>query len=420
MLSFSSLLTHIQALLVGTTVEEWLVIASIPLFAIGIGQQFARRVEQMPKASKSIELLEFASPLFVPATAMVITFVAITLFYEHGTPAPLLVFSFKVYAALLSIRLISRMIERRIAGWFLALVFIPVTVLKLFGLLDDAMLLLESVRFSIGSLELNLYNVTTGVIALVLLQWGASLTVRTVDARLAEIKDMRASNRSLAIKLFSFVLYFFVFIFGLQLLGINLTALGFFGGALGIGLGFGMRQITSNFISGIILLSEKSIEIGDMIEMQDGTLGYVRQTYARYTRLEMTNGKEILIPNEEFIIQRVVSWTHTNKKAQLEINVLVAYDSDIPLARKLMLAAAENAHNGLPGSEISCHLTSFEPSGVQLRLQFWVKDITSGRSESKSKVMLAIMNAFKEHQITIPYPQQEVRIVNLPTPEPQA
>ncbi len=410
--TLDSLVKNIVTTLKSATIEEVVAALLVPVLATFIGHYFTRHLERQQASGPLSQVIHFLVPLIVPAFALGFAAMFITLLREQGTESLLLVFVLKLAAAWLAWRFMRRMIEKRIAGWFIAIAFIPITILKLFGLLDVTIDLLASLRFEVGSVELNAYQVVKGIIALMALQWLAHVTLTVLDNRLQAINDLRASNRALIMKIISIFIYCFVFIFALQILGINLTALGVFGGALGIGVGFGLRGIASNFIAGVILLFEKSLEVGDMIEMQDGTTGFVRQTYARYTRLEMQTGREFLIPNEELVNQRVISWTHTHKKAQIEIPVHVGYDADVALARDLMIKAAEESRNRLPNSDIECNVSAFNERGVEIKLQFWVRDVTRGRSGPRSDVMIAILNSFNANKIAIPYPQRQVHVVN--------
>ena len=271
---------------------------------------------------------------------------------------------------------------------------------------------LPDLSFSVGHVTLNLYVVLKAIAVICILLWLSGLAVRLLDARLARVRDMRASNRTLILKIFQIMLYCMVFMVGMQVLGISLTALSVFGGALGVGLGFGLQKIASNFVSGIILLFEKSIEVGDLIELSDGTTGFIRQTHARYTLLETQDGKEVLIPNEEFISQRVISWTHSDTLARAQISVTLAYDTDFNLAKRLMLEAA-NAHPKRDAEHPSLAvLHAFADHGVELHLYFWVRNVIDGRMEPRSDVMQAMLTAFNQHGIRIPYPQREVRVTD--------
>lgn len=277
--------------------------------------------------------------------------------------------------------------------------------------LADAQEALAQATLKIGSITLNPLVMVKSLILILILIWVVGLTLRIMDRRLRRIKGLRTSNRTLILKLTQVLLYCVVFIVGMQTLGINLTALSVFSGALGVGLGFGLQKIASNFISGIILLFEKSIEVGDVIELADGTIGTIRRTSGRYMLLEGYDGREVMIPNEEFINQRVISWTHTDKHARAEILVTVAYDSDFELARTLMLEAANNHPKRVKARPSLCVLNAFRDYGVELRLLFWVLDIVDGRVEPKSDVMLAILKSFSTNHITIPYPRHDVHVM---------
>lgn len=280
----------------------------------------------------------------------------------------------------------------------------------------DISSVLSKLSIHIGNTEISLLIVLKGILAIIVLQFLASRLLRRVDRRLGRLQHMRGSDRILTMKMLSIFIYFIAFIIIAQLLGINLTALSVLGGALGVGVGFGLQKIASNFISGIILLFEKSIEIGDVLEIAPGVNGFVRQTYARYTRVETADGREILIPNEEFITQRVTTLTHTTRQARIEIKVAVAYESDIPAVQKLMIDVAKRHPLCMADPKPNCFLTEFEDSGVGLVLLFWVADVAAGRLSPRSDVMLGILQAFKAHNISIPYPQRELRVTNT-TPE---
>ncbi|MES2983763.1 MAG: mechanosensitive ion channel domain-containing protein [Pseudomonadota bacterium] len=393
---------------------------AIPLLAMLIGLHVNRFIDRRPHTTLGLKIIDFTAPLVSPLLAIAMCFGALMTFKYMETATHVLPFVLKLTVAWLAVRIVVLMSSRQSAGWLIVCIVIPITMLHLFGLWDITLETLSALSFSIGTVTLNVYLILKGIAAIFVLQWLASFSIRMVDNRLRRIRDMRASNRLLILKICQIALYCFVFVFGMQLLGISLTALSVFGGALGVGLGFGLQKIASNFISGIILLFEKSIEVGDLIELADGTTGFIRQTNARYTLLEAPDGREVLIPNEEFISQRVVTWTHSDKRARVEIIISVAYDSDMEQVRQLMIDAA-NAHPKRKNDrEPICSLTAFGNSGVELRLYFWIIDVTDGRQEPRSEVMQAILKSFKAHGIVIPYPQQEVRFLNAAAPVPAA
>jgi len=359
-----------------------------------------------------MKLTDFIAPLLSSMLSVLLILTAIALFRARGIDIFILPFAAKLAVSWAAIRAVTLLNTRRSAGWFIVLVIIPITLLHLFGWWEGVTSAMREIKFTVGTVSLNLFLILKGITAIVLLQWLASFSVRVTERRLNRIPDLRASNRTLVLKIFQIVLYCFLFLVAMQVLGINLTALSVFGGALGVGLGFGLQKIASNFGSGIILLFEKSIEVDSIIELADGTTGFVRQTYARYTLLEMLDGKEVLIPNEEFISQRTISWSHSHTKARVEIIAVVGFNEDIKKAKDLMLECAKAHPKCIKTPAPNCHITAFVDHGVELRLYFWIADVVDGRIEPKSEVMMAILMAFRENGIVIPYPQREVHHTN--------
>lgn len=262
----------------------------------------------------------------------------------------------------------------------------------------------------VGSYEVTAYRLISSLIGLLMVFWIAGLISVYGEKRIRSLVHIRASNRTLLVNGFKLIIFVSVFFIGLNTLGINPTVLTVFGGALGIGIGFGLQKIASNFISGIILLFEKSVEEGDLVELDGGFQGFVRRTGARYTLIETFDSKEIMIPNEDFITNRVINWTFSNTLGRVEVIVGVSYESDIELARNLILEAATEHPICSLNPAPQCHLTDFAASSVNFLLYFWVDDVTLGRIEPKSDVLRSIWKKFKANDITIPYPQSDVHI----------
>ena len=301
-----------------------------------------------------------------------------------------------------------------IAKVLILLVILGIVGLIYFDYLDPVIAFLssETLTLEVGNLKLSAYLVIKSTITIVLLFWITGIFSEFGEKRINNFKNIKPSNKSLMTKAFQIIIYFLAFIIGLDILGIDLTALAIFSGAVGIGVGFGLQKITSNFISGIILLFEKSIENDDLVELTDGTYGFVRQTGARYTLIETFDGKEIMIPNEDFITNRVTNWTFTNNNGRVEILIGVSYDSDIEKARELILEAAQGHPRCVEEPEPACYLTDFGDSSVNFQLFFWVSDVTEGRLEPKSDVLRSIWKKFAEHDIVIPFPQRDLHIKN--------
>ena len=195
--------------------------------------------------------------------------------------------------------------------------------------------------------------------------------------------------------------------------GIDFTALALFSGALGVGLGFGLQRIISNLISGVLLLMDKSIKPGDVIQI-GGTYGWVASLGARYVSIETRDGTEYLIPNEEIITHQVINWSHRNDLARLKVQVRVAYDADVRKALELMAEGAQRPARVLSDPAPRALLLEFGESFMLLELRFWIHDVYNGIRNISSEVMLEILDLFREHGIAIPMPQQGIHVNALP------
>lgn len=300
----------------------------------------------------------------------------------------------------------------RVIKWLALLLVAGTVALASAGHLDMIISFLDSkeMTFKVGAAKVTAYKAIKSAATVILLLWTAGAVSDWVERNVRKMKRFRASNRQLLAKAIQIAVYFIVFLLALDILGIDLTALAIFSGAVGIGIGFGLQKITSNFISGIILLFEKSVEEGDLVELNDGTYGFVRNTGARYTLIETFDSKEIMIPNEDFITNRVVNWTFSNSNGRVDIPIGVSYSSDLDKVKELILEAASENPRCIKSPHPECYLREFGDSSVNFLLTFWVSDVTEGRYEPQSDVMFSIWHKFKEHGIEIPFPQRDVHI----------
>jgi len=299
---------------------------------------------------------------------------------------------------------------RRTSLALIGVIALAVGLLGYFDLLDPIRKILESDRltFKIGAAEVSFYSILSGMFGIVFLLWTASLISGIVEKSIGRLNWLEANNRALLTKALQVVLYFVLFMVTLDLLGIDLTAFAVFGGALGVGLGLGLQKVTANFISGIILLVEKSVKNGDLVDLGSGISGIVRHTGTRYTLIDTGDGREIMVPNDDFISSRVTNWTYSNKGVQVEIRVNVAYGTDIDLAQNIMRDAARAHPCCSPSHAVNCYLQEFAGEGISFMLSFWIDDIIcDGRVKPRSDVMLAIVCAFKDKGIEIAPPKRE-------------
>ena len=298
------------------------------------------------------------------------------------------------------------------AKWLIFLTLLAAVVLGSMGYFQAVREVLDTdaLTFAIGEYRLSVYMLLSAAITIALVFWITAIASDVVEDRISRIHSLRAANRALVLKITQIVIYLVAILFSLDFIGIDLTTLTVFSGALGIGLGFGLQKIASNFVSGLILLMEKSLEEGDLIELADGTFGFIRKASARFTLIETFDGKEILVPNEDLITSRVVNWTYTNSKGRVEIDIGVSYDADLEKASDLILQAATEHPRCISDPEPKCFLRKYGDSSVDFILHFWVDDVTKGRWEPHSEVMFSIWRKFKENGIQIPYPQRDLHL----------
>ena len=285
----------------------------------------------------------------------------------------------------------------------------PALILDIFGLLESTIFYLDDLAFKIGSVRISAYLVIKAIIVLIALFWLSSLVRNKSKSYIESSKTIKTSTKGLISKAIDILIYTVVFVVLLKTFGVDLTTLAVIGGAVGVGIGFGLQKIASNFISGIILLFEKSVEIGDIVELDNGNIyGTVKHFGGRYTIVETMDGKEIMIPNEEFIINKVTNWTYSNNRARIEIIIGVAHGTDLEQACELMVESARENPRCLNYPEVECYVTNFGEYDIKITLYFWISDIVGGRMKPRGEVLISIWKKFKEQGIKIPVPQREI------------
>jgi small-conductance mechanosensitive channel len=288
-----------------------------------------------------------------------------------------------------------------------------VAALDIMGLLPATAAALDNLAITIGTLRFSVLLVIKAVFVVAILLWVALGLSRVIDTRLQNSAALSPSVRVLTGNLVRIALISVALLIGLNAVGIDLTAFAVFSGAVGVGIGFGLQKIVSNFVSGIILLLERSIKPGDVIEVGT-TFGSVTYLGARYASVRGRDGKEYLIPNENLITNQVVNWSYSSLLVRLDVPFGVAYDSDLHAVRELAVEVAKRTKRVIASPTPVCHLTAFADSAVNLLLRFWIEDPANGVTNIKGAVLFGLWEAFKEHRIEMPFPQRDVRIRDLP------
>src|SRR5450755_2752805 len=283
-----------------------------------------------------------------------------------------------------------------------------VTALSIVGQLDNVIEALDSVSVVLAGLRLSpLLVIKLGVLLVVAL-WLTNIASNFVESRITQSGDLTPSIQVLLIKMVRMGLMILAVVIAMSAVGINLSALAIFSGAAGVGIGFGLQKIVANFISGIILLADKSVKPGDLVTIGDSS-GRISAMNTRYISVAAGDGREYLIPNEDLITQKVVNWTYTDKNTLVKVNFSTNYDADPRLVCKLAMEAAAASPRATKLKPPNCILTEFAEVGMKFSLTFWIAD-PDGMDNVKSDVMLALWEVFKREGIRVPYPVREIRI----------
>jgi small-conductance mechanosensitive channel len=304
-------------------------------------------------------------------------------------------------------RLVRNAFLRRSVTWGL---WIYVTLYYL-GLIDAFSGFLDGVAIEFGDFRLSALAIVKALVVTGILFTIARLISTTTSARIRENEDISPSMRVLAVKMLQITLYGAAFFIGLKAVGFDLTGLAVLSGAIGVGLGFGLQKVVSNLVSGVIILLDKSIKPGDVISLGE-TFGWINALGARYVSVVTRDGKEYLIPNEDLITGQVVNWSHSNEFVRLDLYFGTSYADDPHVVRKLAVEAATSVSRVLATRPAVCHIVGFGDSSVDYILRFWIRDPTEGLTNIRGNVYLALWDSFKEHGISIPFPQREVRLLS--------
>ncbi|MDR2837290.1 MAG: mechanosensitive ion channel [Azonexus sp.] len=275
---------------------------------------------------------------------------------------------------------------------------------------------LASVQFSLGHQQMNLWMVLHGALTVLLTIIAALWVAGLIENRLMRMAQVDLNLRTVAVRFTKTLLTLLAILISLPLVGIDITAFSVFTGALGVGLGFGLQKIASSYVSGFIILLDRSIRIGNIIQIDDSagekSIGEVSKITTRYTVLKHAGGTEFIVPNEILISSTVQNQTYSNTRLRLATTIGVAYDSDLDLVSRLMIEAAKTQPRVLAEPPPRVALTQFADSAINLELGFWIDDPVNGKGNILSDINFTIWRAFKANGVEIPFPQREVRILN--------
>ncbi|HEY1313401.1 MAG TPA: mechanosensitive ion channel domain-containing protein [Steroidobacteraceae bacterium] len=290
------------------------------------------------------------------------------------------------------------------------------------GWLDPIIATLDSIGMAAGKSRISLWSVLKLLFTLTVFVLVAAWVSRWVERRLKKLSNLAPSTRIGISKFANAFLIGLSILMGLNAAGVDLTALTVLTGAIGLGLGFGLQSIAANFVSGFVLLMDRSIKPGDVISLsgQSGTstenFGWVQELRGRYVVVRDRDGVEMLVPNQQLISNAVINWSYTDPRIRLKLPIRVSYRDDPELALAILLTACEGQSRVLREPAPVSRLMHFSDSGIELELRFWISDPQEGVNNVRSEVNRAIWRLFKEHRITIPVAQREIVVTNSPWP----
>jgi small-conductance mechanosensitive channel len=288
------------------------------------------------------------------------------------------------------------------------------------GWLDPIIATLDSVGIAAGKSRITVWSVLKLLFTLTLFMLAAAWISRWVERRVKKLTSVAMSTRIGIAKFSNAFLIALSILIGLNAAGVDLTALTVLTGAVGLGLGFGLQSIAANFVSGFVLLMDRSIKPGDVISLsgQAGTstenFGWVQELRGRYVVVRDRDGVEMLVPNQQLISNAVINWSYTDPRIRLKLPIRVSYKDDPELALKVLLEACIGQARVLRDPQPVSRLMHFSDSGIELELRFWISDPQEGVNNVRSEVNRAIWRLFKEHQITIPMAQREIIVHSAP------
>lgn len=362
-----------------------------------------------------LPLQRFAHVLIGSASTVVFAIVVIAAritMYHSTWPSRsyLLAVAAKLALAWLVIRLFTSVISNAFIVRVVSLSAWLIAALSILGQLDPTVDLLDSDQVSVvlGGLRLTpLVLIKFGALLIVAL-WLTNIASNFIESRITRSSDLTPSIQVLLVKMIRLGLMVVAVAITMSAVGINLSALAVFSGAVGVGIGFGLQKIVANFISGIILLADKSVKPGDLVTIGDSS-GRISAMKTRYISVAAGDGREFLIPNEDLVTQKVVNWTYTDKNTLVKVTFGTNYDADPHQVCKLAAEIAAAAPRATKGKKPNCILTEFAEAGMKFSLTFWIAD-PDGMDNVKSDVMLALWDAFKRENIRVPYPVREIRV----------
>lgn len=408
--------TEMQELIAGLLRPGALMGLGVLALCLGIAWLIVRLLRGTPPIDAPIWFgRRIVDGVLFPLLALLLAFAA-KLLLAGGVQAAVFKLAVPILLSLLLIRITvrvlsvtyphsrwMRIIERSISwvAWLAVVLWVTGVLPLLFEAMDE-------VQWKIGGGEVSLRNIVEGVLTAGLVMVLALWVAAAIEKRLLSSTGSDLSLRKIAANAVRVLLLFIGLMLALSAAGIDLTALSVFGGAIGVGVGFGLQKIAANYVSGFVILAERSLRIGDMVKV-DNFEGRITDIRTRYTVIRALNGREAIVPNEMLITQRVENSSLADPRVLVTTQVQVAYGTDVPALQPLIEAAVARVDRVLADPAPKVQLVAFAADGMELLVNFWILDPENGQGNVRSEVNLALLAVLGAHGIEIPYPQRVLR-----------
>jgi len=403
-----------NALSLGVSGMAQIVVVGLAFLAARLGaarvQRLLERVAKGWRYEQQLRRIAAAlEPLTLPIIWLTLQWLSVLIAAQARLPHQLVKIVVSLITAWVVIRLTTTLVRDRTWSRFIAIAAWTVAALNILNLLDQTTEMLDRIALRFGGLRISALTIIAASLSLAVLLWVATIAGRLLERRITTLPNLTPSLQVLLSKLLKIVFVGLAVIVALNSVGIDLTAFAVFTGALGVGIGFGLQKPMSNFVSGVMLLLDKSVKPGDVISVGEN-YGWVSSLGARYVAVVTRDGTEYLIPNEDLITHQVVNWSHTSSRVRLKIPIGISYNADVRKARALCLEAAAETQRVLKDPAPVCLLLGFGDSSVELDLRIWIQDPKNGVRNVKSDVLLLVWDKFHAHGIEIPFPQRDLHL----------
>lgn len=346
-------------------------------------------------------------PIALPILWLILQWLALAVFSYFDLPNQFIRTAVNLIAAWIVIRFSTSFVRNAAISRIIAGIAWTIAALNIVGLLTPTVQLLDSQAFNLGGLRISAMTVINALLSLSVMLWLAIVAERFLEQRVMSSLSLSPSMQVLIVKLFKIFVVTAAVLVALYAVGIDLTVFAVFSGAIGIGIGFGLQKAVANFVSGITILVERSIKLGDVISVGE-TYGWVNTLGARFVSVLTRDGIEYLIPNEDLLTQQVINWSYSNNQVRLKVPVGISYQADVHKAIALCIEAAKESPRVLAEPAPVCLLKGFGDNAVELEQRFWIRDARNGVTNVKSEVLLRIWDKFKANNIEIPFPQRDL------------